>query len=226
MASTGIIYTLIGYKDIPLAGYSEFKGEFQKLCHDYLSKIDPNSSGGYKINDYFLFYINENNISYIIMTDVHYSKNTALTCLESIKKEFTAVYPNPNFEGAENFSLNKEFRPKLKMSYEYFNENKEVLNESSSKLKDEIFKMRDDIFETYDLLDQRGGKLAAVNDKAEALKEQSVHFHKAAKKVKKSESHRKIYIIIGIILAFLVIGYFLSVIVCGSFYFQCQEKFS
>lgn len=222
MASTGLIYALVGYKDIPLAGYSEFKGEFQKLCHDYLSKIESNSSGGYKINDYFLFYLNENNISYVIMTDIHYSKNTALSCLESIQKEFSAVYPNPNFETAENFSLNKEFRPKLKMSYEYYNENKDVLDESSNKLKEEIFKMKDDLLETYDLLDERGGKLAVVNDKAEALKEKSVQFHKAAKKVKKSEGHRKLYLIIGIIAVVIGIGYFVSVIACGSFTYQCN----
>ena len=222
MASTGIIYALIGYKEIPLVGYSEFKGDFQNLCHDYLSKIEPNSSGGYKINDYFLFYINENSISYVIMTDLHYSKNTALSCLESIKKEFSAVYPNPNFENSEKFSLNKEFRPKLKMSYEYYNENKDVLDESSNKLKEEIFKMKDDLLETYDLLDERGGKLAVVNDKAESLKEKSVQFHKAAKKVKKSEGHRKLYLIIGIIAAVIVIGYFVSVIACGSFTYQCN----
>ena len=222
MASTGLIYALVGYKDIPLAGYSEFKGEFQKLCHDYLSKIESNSSGGYKINDYFLFYLNENNISYVIMTDIHYSKNTALSCLESIQKEFSAVYPNPNFETAENFSLNKEFRPKLKMTYEYFNENKDVLNESTSKLKDEIFKMKEDILESYDLLDERGNKLAVVNDKAQSLQEKSIHFKKAAKKVKKSESSRKILLIIGIILALIVIGYFIFAIVCHSFTFQCS----
>lgn len=224
MSVSGIIYALIGYKDIALAEYSEFKGEFQKICREYLSKIDSNSSGGYKINDYFLFYINENNISYMIMTDPLFSKDTAIMCLENIQKEFTGTYNDLNFEGKENFCINKEFKPKLKMSYEYYNEHRDELNgAATTKLKEEMFKMKDDILDAYGLLEDRGGLLEAVNTKAEKLEEKSKDFHRAAKKVNKSESHKKVYLIVGTIVAVLFIGYLLISIATSCWTLYCPD---
>lgn len=224
MSVSGIIYALIGYKEIPLAEYSEFKGDFQKLCKDYLSKIDANSSGGYKINDYFLFYINDNNISYIIMTDPLFSKDTAIMCLENIQKEFLGTYNDLNFEGKESLSLNKEFKPKLKMNYEYYNEHKdEIGGQATTKLKEEMFKMKDDILDAYGLLEDRGGLLEAVNNKAEKLEEKSLVYKKAAKKVNKSEGNQKKYIIIGTVLALILVAYFLYSIATGCWKIYCPE---
>lgn len=86
-----IIYALVGFGEKPLAQYSEFKGTFQKTCQNHLHSIEANSSGGFKVDDYFIFYINENNITYLIMTDVKYSKASALACLESIKRIFVSI---------------------------------------------------------------------------------------------------------------------------------------
>ena len=131
MTTNSIIYALVGFGEKPLAEYSEFKGTFQKQCQNYLHSVDINSSGGYKLDDYFIFYLNENGLTYLILTDKTYSKASALACLESIKKEFLSSFPDTDFESVKEFALNKEFKPKLKMKYEYYNENKEVINEST-----------------------------------------------------------------------------------------------
>ena len=221
MSSNSIIYALVGYGEKPLEEYSEFKGTFHKTCQNYLHSVENNSSGGYKLDDYFIFYLNENGITYLIMTDMKYSKGSALACLESIKKEFVSTFPDTDFESAEEFALNKEFKPKLKMKYDYYNENKDVINESTQKLMDEIFKMKDDVINASDLLNERGDKLSEVKDKAGNLAQHSYKYKSAATKVKKSTSRKKIKIIIGIIAAVLVLVFFIIISICG-WKFQCS----
>ena len=221
MSSNSIIYALVGYGEKPLAAYSEFKGTFHKTCQNYLHSVENNSSGGYKLDDYFIFYLNENGITYLIMTDMKYSKGSALACLESIKKEFVSTFPDTDFESAEEFALNKEFKPKLKMKYDYYNENKDVINESTQILMDEIFKMKDDVINASDLLNERGDKLSEVKDKAGNLAQHSYKYKSAATKVKKSTSRKKIKIIIGIIAAVLVLVFFIIISICG-WKFQCS----
>ena len=221
MTTNSIIYALVGFGEKPLAEYSEFKGTFQKQCQNYLHSVDINSSGGYKLDDYFIFYLNENGLTYLILTDKTYSKASALACLESIKKEFLSSFPDTDFESVKEFALNKEFKIKLKMKYEYYNENKEVINESTEKLMDEIFKMKDDVLNASELLNERSGKLNSVNDKAGNLAETSTKYRTLATKVKKSTVKRKVIISVGIVAAVLVIGYFIVVMACG-WNFKCK----
>ena len=220
-SNSSIIYALVGYGGKPLASYSEFKGTFQKTCQNYLHSIESNSSGGYRVDDYFIFYINENGISYLIMTDYKYSKGAALSCLESIKKEFLSSFADVDLDTVEEFGLEKEFKPKLKMKYEYYNENKEVINESTQKLMDEIFKMKDDVLNASDLLNERHDKLNNVNDKAGSLRETSYKYKAGATKVKRATNRKKIYTTVAISAAALIIIYFVIVMACGSFTFQC-----
>ena len=222
MSTNSIIYALVGFGEKPLAQYSEFKGTFLKTCQNYLHSIESNSSGGIKLDDYFIFYINENGITYLIMTDVKYSKGSALACLESIKSEFLSLFSDKNFDEIEEFGLDKEFKPKLKMKYEYYNENKEVINESTQKLMDEIFKMKDDMLNASELLNDRGDKINNVNNKADNLVENSYKYKKAATKVKKSTKNRKIYYGIGIGVTVLIIIYIIIAMACGSLTFQCD----
>ena len=158
------------------------------------------------------------------MTDPFFSKDTALMCLENIQKEFIATYNDLNFDGKESLSLNKEFRPKLKLSYEYYNEHKdEISGEATTKLKEEMFKMKDDILDAYGLLDDRGNLLESVNNKAQKLEERSLVYQRASKKVSKSESHKKVYIIIGTIITLLFIGYLLYSIVTHCWMIYCPN---
>ena len=222
MTQNCIIYCLVAYGEKSLSQYSEYKGTFIKTCQNYLHSVESNTSAGYKIDDYFIYYINENGITYLIMTDAKYSKVSALSCLESIKKEFLSSFADTNFEEIEEFGLDKEFRPKLKMKYEYFNENKDVVNESTQKLVDEIFKMKEDVLNASELLNERGEKMEKVKNKAEDLAEDSHKYKKVAIKVKKETNKRKIYFTIGIIAALLVLAYVIVCIACHSWTFNCS----
>ena len=151
-----IIYALVAKGVMPLSGYSNFTGTFDQWCISYLKNIGPNSSAAVKLeNDYILYYINENNITYLLMTESLYPKEAALGCLESIKKEFQNTYPNGNFNSDEKFCLNNEFQTKIRMKFDYFNANTDVSNEALGQLKEEMNKMKDEVLNASGLLDER-----------------------------------------------------------------------
>ena len=222
-----IIYALISFGEKPLAHYYEYKGTYQKGCQKYLHSIETNSSGAFKMdNYYFIFFINENNITYLIMTDDKYSKASALSFLESIKKEFLSAYADTNFEETEEFGLDKEFKEILKMKYEYYNENEVVIDEPTQKLLDELKNQLLNCYDYYydcsDLLNERDDIINSIGNRAEELASSSYKYKKSSTKIKNVKK-RKIFIIIGTIVATLVILYALISIVCGSWTFHCKS---
>ena len=202
-----IIYALVAKGVKPLSDYSNFTGTFDQVCINYLKNIGPDTSAAVKLDsDYIIYYINEHNITYLIMTDNIYPKEAALGCLESIKKEFQSIYSNRSFDDEERFGLNDEFKVKLRMKFDYFNANTDVSNESLGQLKDEMCKMKDEVLNASGLLNNRGEKLQVLNQKADALSSSSNNYYKSSKKVKRAELIKrfKIYTAIGIAI-FLVI---------------------
>ena len=201
-----IIYALVAKGVKPLSGYSNFTGTFDQVCINYLKSIGPDTSAAVKLeSEYIIYYINESNITYLIMTDNLYPKEAALGCLESIKKEFQSLYQNRNFDDEENFGLNDEFKVKLRMKFDYFNANTDVSNEALGQLKDEMCKMKDEVLNASGLLNNRGEKLKVLDEKADALSSSSNSYYKNAKRVKRAELMKKIKLYGGIGCAILII---------------------
>ena len=221
MSDGNIIYALVAKGVKPLSGYSNFTGTFDQICLNYLKNIGPDTSAAVKLdNGYIIFYINEGNITYLIMTGSSYPKEAALGCLESIKKEFQSVYGDKNLDMVQNFGLNDEFQTKLRMKFDYFNTNKDVSNESLALLKDELNKMKDEVIEASGLLNDRSDKIKVLDEKSDALSRDSNTFYRQSKRVKRSELMKKIKIYAGIGCAVLIIIYVLIAIVCSPT-FQC-----
>ena len=140
MSDSKIIYALIGKGAIPLVQYSSFTGTFDQYCINYLINVGPGTSAAVKSGDYIIYYINSNNITYLLMTYNTYPKEAAIGCLDSIKKEFTNTYSSTDSFN-EKFCLQEQFKDKLRMKYDYFNANKDVSNESIGELKEQMNKM-------------------------------------------------------------------------------------
>ena len=208
-----IIYALVAKGVKPLAGYSNFTGTFDQACINYLKNIGPDTSAAVKLDsDYIIYYINENNITYLIMTESIYPKEAALGCLESIKKEFQSMYQNRSFDSEENFGLNDEFKVKLRMKFDYFNANTDVSNEALGQLKDEMCKMKDEVLNASGLLNNRGEKLQVLDEKADALSSASNNYYKSSKRVKRAECMKRVkyYVAIGVaIIIILLLLYFI-----------------
>ena len=218
-----IIYALIGKNTKPLAEFSYFIGTFNQACLNYLKTIEPNTSKAIKIDEFTLFYINERNITFMILAGKLYPKEGAIGCLESIKREFNASFEGRDLDGETNFGLNDEFKEKLKLKVDYFNENKEVSDEKIEALKIQMDSMKDEILNASGLLDIRSDKIKVLDDKAELLSNDSNIYYRQSKRVRKAEMMRKIKICIGIGLGVLIIIYFIIGFTCG-FAFQCARK--
>ena len=149
--------------------------------------------------------MNEENITYLLMTESLYPKDAAIGCLDSIKKEFKLMYQNRNFDLDSNFALDDEFKVKLRMKFDYFNANTDISNETIGKLKDEVNRMKDEVLNASGLLDNRGEKLKVLDEKSDALSTSSHNYYKSSKKVKRAEWMKRIKLYIAIGVAFLVI---------------------
>ena len=201
-----IIYALVGKGALPLSGYSNYTGTFDQTCINYLPKIGPGTCAAVKMeNDYILYYKNANNITYMIMTDGLYPKIAALSCLDSIQKEFENNITEDDLEGISSFGLDNKFKTKLRMKFDYFNENTDVSDERLGKLKDELNKMKDEVLNASGLLEERGTKLQNLDEKADALSRSSNNFYSHSKKVRRAEMMKKFKIIGGIVLVLAII---------------------
>jgi hypothetical protein len=222
MAEKKIIYILIAKNQLPLAGYSEHTGEFVQTCENMLPKVKKESSAAINLGTGFIiFYINENDITYMIMAGSLFPKLTAIGCIESIKKEFQSTYIGRDFDSEAEYGLNEEFKDKLEMKYKLFNENTEISSEVVHNLKEEILKMRDEVYEASNLLNQREDEINNMNAKAEALAVESEQLRKGARQVRKSETKKKIYLWLGLGGVGILIIYFIICMACQSFTFQC-----
>ena len=218
-----IIYSLIAKYDKPLVEYSNFTGTFNEACLNMLKKIENNTSKAIQVGDYIIFYMNEEGLTFMIMTGKKYPKQAALGCLESIKREFYSTYEGRDFDGELRFGLNEEFKKKLKLKFEYFNENKEVSDDKLEKLKKEMASMKDEIFEASGLLNDRGEKIKVLDEKADMLSRDSNTYYLQSKRVKKAEFMRKVKLYIALAVVILVIIYIIIGCTCG-FGFQCASS--
>ena len=220
MAESRIIYALIAKGIKPLVGYSNYTGTFDQLCLEQLKNIGPGTSAAIKCGEYMIFYINSENITYLIMTDSTYPKEVAIGCLKSIKNEFSSTYPNNESIEGPNFCLNNEFQTKLRMKFDYYNVNKDISDEKLAILKDEMNKMKDDVLNASGLLDERGAKIKVLDEKSDALSRDSNTFYRQSKRVRRAELMKKIKIYLGIGCAVILILYILIAIICSPT-FKC-----
>ena len=135
-----IIYILIGSESKPLAGYGQFEGEFIQTCEKQLKNCKKNNSACITHSEYKIYYQNEDNITYLIMTIPSYPMPAAVACIDSLKKEFGPDLSSRDFEGMKDYGLNSELKEKLKMKYDYYTENTEIVDEKleDKKYNDEI----------------------------------------------------------------------------------------
>ena len=216
MSSSNIICSLIGFKKNPLVVYTE-NPNMKTRCIKHLGYIKLNTSGSFELDGYKIYYINKNYISYLIMTDSGFPKTTVKTCLENIINEFEETFPDNDFNNISEYGLEKQFKEKLKLKIEYFNNNKEV-NDDDSDLE-EMFKINDDILSSSTILTESN----IIDKELKLLQEdQSKDEYINPKASNKICSKRIIIIIIIAVLILLGIIYIIIGIYCDSWAFQCS----
>ena len=217
-----IIYALIAYENVILCEYSSFTGAFRETCRPYLSKVKAGGQASIRLdeNESIIYYLNSNNITYLIMTNTSYQISSAIGCLQSIQKEFEETFPNNyGLKTNKELCLNDQFQQKLSMKYNFFNEHPEASTESIGRLTDEMNQFKDDITKASGLLDERSEKLEVLSVKSDQLKGTSNSYYKSSKRVRRAELMKKIKMYAIIACSILLIIYILTIIICGNFTF-------
>ena len=185
-----IIYILIGSGRKPLAGYGQYKGDFIQICENQLGRCKQNQSASINTGDYKIFYQNENNVTYLLMTMPVYPLSAAVSCIESLKKDLADVLTGRNFNAIGDYGLNNELQEKLKMKMEYYNNNTEIVSDSIQGLKQEMMKFKDEVFKAAESLNERGDLLNEMQNKAKDLESDSYSYKKTAGDVRKLECRK------------------------------------
>ena len=203
-----IIYILIGAGSKPLAGYGMYKGEFINICERKLKSVQPGQSASATTPDYKMFYLNDDGITYLMMTIPSYPMAAGISCLDSMRKEFGTTLHGRNFQGMKDYGLNGELKEKLKMKFDYYTKNTEITDEKLEGLKKVMMNFKEDVIKAADALNERGDMLNEMQNKAKDLETDSYSFKKGAIQVRRSECKKKacyIGIILGIILVIVLV---------------------
>ena len=198
-----IVYILIGTGSKPLASYSHYTGEFIQTCEKYLSKVKNNTSSAINFGDFCIFYNNQDNITYLLMTGPTYPKAAAIACIESLRKELQSILSEKNFNNINEYGLSDELQEKLQMKFDYYNEHPDASSEA-----------KNDIDEANQELLERNNNINSLQNKSENLKESSNRYKSGAIKINKMSGKKKICICIGIIFV-LLISYTIICMVCS-----------
>ena len=203
-----IIYILIGSGRKPLAGYGQYKGDFIQICENQLGRCKQNQSASINTGDYKMFYQNEDNVTYLLMTMPIYPLSAAVACIESLKKEFGTYLHGRNFNIIGDYGLNNELQEKIEMYFKKYNENTEIVSDSIQGLKDQMMKFKDEVFKAAESLNERGDLLKEMQNKASDLESDSNIYRINAAGVRKAECRKKatyIGIICGVVAAIVLI---------------------
>ena len=203
-----IIYILIGSGRKPLAGYGQYQGEFIQVCEDQLGRCKPNQSACINTGDYKIFYMNENNVTYLLMTMPIYPLSAAVACIESLKKELADELGKNNFNAVGDYGLNNKLKEKLRLKLEYYNENTDIVSDSLQNLKNKMMEYKDEVLKAAESLNERGEYLNEMQNKASDLENSSFKYRDLAGDVRRKECRKKactIGIICGVVSAIILI---------------------
>ena len=174
-----IIYSVIASDNnpTPLAEASLAEGNFSMLALKLLSKIKKNSSASYVYeNKYIFHYNNENNVTFLCMTDSSFHNRTAYGFLFDIKDLFFEKYGH-DAENMTGYAANKEFSDIIRGKMNFYN-NGQGGADKLKLVKENIERTKDIMIENIDKVLARGEKIEILVTKTHQLSDSSVNMRK------------------------------------------------
>ena len=210
-----ILIILIGSGKKPLANYSQYQSkEFVSITESMLKGNKITKELKIIKQDEMHIYSQEvNNISYIVLTTDKFALTAGAGCIESLINEIGPLLQGRNFNKIKDYGLNDELKEKLKMKFEYFNENPDFISSEHEAMKNEITRNRDMLFKASESLNERGNILQYMENKAKILENDSYNYKEASKKFRETECTRKKNIITYIVLGAIILGLIILIIV-------------
>ena len=152
--------------------------------------------------------MNENNVTYLLMTMPIYPLSAAVACIESLKKELADELGKINFNDVGDYGLNNKLKEKLRLKLEYYNENTDIVSDSLQNLKNKMMEYKDEVLKAAESLNERGEYLNEMQNKASDLENSSFKYRDLAGDVRRKECRKKactIGIICGVVVAIILI---------------------
>jgi vesicle-associated membrane protein 7 len=174
-----IIYSVIAADALPtpLAEAALAEGNFGMLALKLLAKIKKNTSASYVYeNKYIFHYNNENEVTFLCMTDAAFHNRTAYAYLFDIKDKFFAKYAG-SVKTLQGYGANREFSEVMKDKMKFYNSDQG----STDKLKtvrENIERTKDIMIENIDKVLARGEKIELLVTKTQQLSDSSVSMRK------------------------------------------------
>ena len=174
-----IIYSLIASdsNSTPLAEASLAEGNFNMLALKLLSKVKKNASASYVYeNKYIFHYNNDNEFTFLCMTDAAFHNRTAYAFLFDIKDRFFEKY-GENAKALAGYGANREFSEILKGKMSFYN-NDQGSPDKLKIVRENIDRTKDIMIENIDKVLARGEKIELLVNKTHQLSDSSVSMRK------------------------------------------------
>ncbi|EGR34479.1 synaptobrevin family protein, putative [Ichthyophthirius multifiliis] len=154
-----IIYAIIARgKDTTLIEYTTASGSFPQISRDLVKNIQKDTKMTIAYNDkYYFHYINENNFTYMCLTESTFSKRNAFGFLYELQEKFCDTFTYDQRTVAINYSLNNQFADIIKKLMNQYSSDLE--NDKISKLKNSVNEIKSIIVENVDKLIDRQNRI-------------------------------------------------------------------
>jgi len=172
-----IIYSLIAREEsqdesevhVLVEASNNSTGNFPQVTRESILKQVPrNQKSLYTYKDKYVYHtLNEDNFTYLCLTDIDYPKRTAQIFLEDIKQSFCQKYPFDQRVRAISYGMNDSFTDILAKKMAYFNENS--LDPKMARIKNDAKATLGIMEGNLETIIERGDKIELLVKKTNTL---------------------------------------------------------
>ena len=211
-----IIFTIVcrDYEKV-LCEYTDYHGNFEQVTRSLIKKAKGSAKASISYDDSYLFhFLTDDKLTYMCMCEMNYPVETAFEFLEVIKENFENQFTKEAIESAYAYSFNKDFRNTIQSKMKFYNTHIDTqANNQLERIKKGLINTKTMLLNSEELLSQRGEKVKLIVKKADLLRADSISFFEGAMKVKQRARRKRIRLIIGLLLVFIII-YGILTLVC------------
>ena len=180
MEGPKILYSMITKDDIILVEHNLYKADLtKKIVKNLLKEVKKDTSSLISKDDYNFAYLNEDSITYALLTTNNFNKATVVGFIESIKKAFDLSFHQKDFQNIREYGLNDQFQKTLIEKMDLFNANPECASEEIIIEREKLSKQTDEFIALFYSNLDRIKKI--MPEKRDDLSRNSLDFYKLSK---------------------------------------------
>ncbi len=211
-----MIYALVARQDHVLAEYtnSGLRGNFSTVTRYLLKKIPTQDSKlSYVYDKYVFHYVVSDSLTYLVMTDGEFSRQTAFKFLAEVQRRFVSTYGDRG-KTAIAFAFNADFQRVLQSQMDQFNAMRD--DSRLQRVEHEVTQVREVMIENIDKVLERGERIELLVDRTDQLDQHAFKFKKQSTQLRRAMwwQNTKLMVLIG--LAVIVLIYIILALSCGG----------